>query len=603
MGEIALGPSNVGLRVQHGLFQLNYSREDFFGGSVFSLLQLDVRGEEPLATAHTMARSVDYGLALEALGVTDQIRVKTDTVLQFEGRGATMGKVLERGKFQLRAGPTTVFLHDPTGGDLVEIEISKVAASVAAGDHVAFAVAGRFRNEPFAINLRGGTLRSLFEGHEQWPIKLSARAVNASLAAKGRMGPWRDGISYSLALGVKGGVITAIDPDLPAFGPYAVAMALDGGLDHVAISRLAARLGQTRINGALDVDLKGTRPRIQGSLVSPRLRLEDVVKTTKTPLPVEALRAFDVDVAIRAQRVVVGPVVLADVTAEARFEQGVLRFSPIQGKVPDREGSPADLQASFELDVVQVPPVLSIEAQAKNLNYGRILRSMKVTNRIQGAGDFEVGLTSQAMKIETMVTRSTINVQTNNMRMAVGVGHGTEPRRLRISDATVSTIKGGPLQVTVTGTIQDTPFSLKSTGGTLKGFLAQTGRWPVGLTGRVGNALAVMEGHLNLPFDGENFTFQMALNGDRLSDLDPLVGQSFPKWGPFGATGTLVETKDGYDVTGLKGQIAGGDVSGSVSIGTKGLRPRVVADLTSEKMLLPRETRDTLPLQHTHHCL
>ena len=328
--RVPIGAGSLAVRVEGGLFQMDLSRDNLFGGDLRSRFQLDVRGQEPVATFDTRVESVDFGRALEAFGVTERIRGKTNLALRFEGQGATIGKVLDRGSFRLRAGPSEIIHHDPKAGDSVLMELNKIAASVAGGEHIAFAVDGRFRGKPLAVTLRGGTLRSLFEGQEPWPIKLSARAANASLAAKGHVGPWRDGVSYSLALGLKGGVITAIDPDLPAFGPYEVAASLDGGLDHIAISRLAARLGQTRISGALDVDLRGPRPRIQGSLVSPRLRLEDVVKTTKNPLPVAALRAFDVEVAIRAQRALVGPVDLADVTAGARLDQGVLRFSPIR---------------------------------------------------------------------------------------------------------------------------------------------------------------------------------------------------------------------------------------------------------------------------------
>ena len=71
-----------------------------------------------------------------------------------------------------------------------------------------------------------------------------------------------------------------------------------------------------------------------------------------------------------------------------------------------------------------------------------------------------------------------------------------------------------------------------------------------------------------------------------LAQLSSLLGAELPAVGPLHAAGDMELREDSFQVTGLKASLGKSDLTGSVALHTNETKPRVIADLSSERLEL-----------------
>jgi len=115
--------------------------------------------------------------------------------------------------------------------------------------------------------------------------------------------------------------------------------------------------------------------------------------------------------------------------------------------------------------------------------------------------------------------------------------------------------------------------------------LAQTGEpYRIALRGSAGATHASVRGTLTNPFQFRQFDLQLALRGDDLEDLYPLLGLAMPPTADYAFDGRLRRDNQVWRYTGFNGTVGNSDLSGDVRVDVSGERPDFHARLVSKQL-------------------
>ncbi|KRG46596.1 hypothetical protein ARC20_00235 [Stenotrophomonas panacihumi] len=141
-----------------------------------------------------------------------------------------------------------------------------------------------------------------------------------------------------------------------------------------------------------------------------------------------------------------------------------------------------------------------------------------------------------------------------------------------------------PIAIEGKGRWQGNPFTLRgSTASPLE--LSQTEHpFRIDLRGSAGATKAHVRGTLTNPFQFRVFDLQMALSGQDMEDLYPLLGLAIPSTPPYQLDGRLQRENDVWRYLDFKGRAGDSDLAGDVEVDTAPERPLLHAELVSKRL-------------------
>lgn len=99
-----------------------------------------------------------------------------------------------------------------------------------------------------------------------------------------------------------------------------------------------------------------------------------------------------------------------------------------------------------------------------------------------------------------------------------------------------------------------------------------------------GPTLAHARGSLVDPFELRNFSLQLALSGQNLEDLYPLIGIATPPTPPYALDGRLLRNGDVWHYRNFKGVVGDSDLAGTAKVSVGRARPLLEANLVSKRL-------------------
>jgi len=279
---------------------------------------------------------------------------------------------------------------------------------------VKMAGGGRYNGQPTKLNFQGGALLSFRDPSIAYPVDIAADVGRTHAKIKGTIERPLDFAGAKLQLDIAGDSMSELYPliglPIPATPPYT----LKGGLDFVGkiivFRSFAGTVGSSDLSGDFSVNLENARPKMSGYLISQKVVLADLAGFIGAPpgkeddpksdtaarqalekkaeasgrlLPTEPialdkLRAFDVDVVYRGQRIESDYTPLDKLTAFLKIEDGQLSLKPLAFGIGD-----GTIENNVTLDGRQNPAAIDFTAEFKNVDLQRI---MKETQLFQGVG-------------------------------------------------------------------------------------------------------------------------------------------------------------------------------------------------------------------------
>ena len=139
-----------------------------------------------------------------------------------------------------------------------------------------------------------------------------------------------------------------------------------------------------------------------------------------------------------------------------------------------------------------------------------------------------------------------------------------------------------PIEMLFKGSYNDAAIKLTATLGAPTQALAPTKPYPVALTLEAGGANIGVKGTIAEPMAGKGLNLAVSVKGSELGDLSAVAGAEVPKLGAYSmSTNVTGDPAKALNLVGFKGELAGSDVAGDVTVNLSGKRPFIDAKLKS----------------------
>ena len=141
-----------------------------------------------------------------------------------------------------------------------------------------------------------------------------------------------------------------------------------------------------------------------------------------------------------------------------------------------------------------------------------------------------------------------------------------------------------PIDIAGTGRWTGNAFKLSGRAESPLALANKAEPYRMDLRASAGRTSAHARGTLTDPFRFRDFDLRLALAGQNLEDLFPLIGVATPATPPYHFDGRLTREGATWHYDGFKGVVGDSDLSGSAAVTTGGERPLLVADLVSRRL-------------------
>jgi len=321
------------------------------------------------------------------------------------------GLPIEIGRLDIRDGRIHV-LEPRFKADFV-LEV-RTEQSAAGEPQLRIDAKGRYAGEPIDGRFIGGSVLSLREADQPYPVDLEAANGPTRISLKGTVQrPLQLG-GANLDLKLSGNDMAALYPltgvPLPPTAGYAIQGKLDYEKKRVRFRRFTGTVGQSDLSGDVEIDLARAKRLVRADLVSEKIVLADLAgfigKTPgeagaqgdtaqqqreravedsrprllpDRPIDLPRIRAADFDVEYRGQRIESEHMPLDELQAHLVIEDGYVSLKPLRFGV----GEGGQIAGNVELDgrKDRVHAVADIDFRRINLK-----RLMQETRIFEGAG-------------------------------------------------------------------------------------------------------------------------------------------------------------------------------------------------------------------------
>lgn len=589
LGEIELGSSSLTTSMRERRIQVSQFQGKSFGGMMKASLKVDLQNPQPQTTFEAQVRSFNFGQALEAFGVAEDIAGSTDLDVTALGHGTNLQEFLKTLNVKLRTNRTTLTLSGSIPENRQPVAFPQLSLKISNGGPIEIRGNGIFQGKTFGARLMTASPLELIKSEKPWPVSLSAQMGDAVLAAKGTLNAGPQEMGGTLGVSLKGKQLNELDADLPPVGPYHFMAQVTKKGSRYRVNDFQSRFGTSDLSGTLEVDTEKDAPQFTGILTAEHVNFKELSTPGDIPIPTEALGAVNGNLKMLIHQADIGEFELAGLAVQANLHAGFLTVKDVQGVLFDQKSSYGNFQGTLDLDSTKPIPSVSGQMALRDIRYEHVFSNVQFVNPKDHPINLHAKFSGAGATIDTLLAQSTVTLTGHNLQVRVHGGENSrQPLELR-SNLLVESVTGGPLRLYAEGRLDNTPFRLRFSGGPMSALLENKGFWPVNVRADVPHAMVELSGYVDLPHPGEKFSLQVLLKGDNLRNLDFLATSGLPDAGPMEIAGLVTKSPVGYHVTNLEGSLAGGDVQGHVTVLTTGIRPRVKGKLTAESLVLGAE--------------
>jgi uncharacterized protein involved in outer membrane biogenesis len=165
----------------------------------------------------------------------------------------------------------------------------------------------------------------------------------------------------------------------------------------------------------------------------------------------------------------------------------------------------------------------------------------------------------------------------------LGYDDADQKTSIRSELSTASTQPAGAgVTFTAQGQYKGMPLKAHGNGGPVLGLRDETTPYPLEADLSVGHTLVKVDGTITSLLKFTAMDMRLALRGDSLAQLYPLLGIAFPETRAYVTDGHIVHSERTWRYEKFSGRIGDSDIAGEFQIDTGGKRPAMKADVVSK---------------------
>jgi len=148
-----------------------------------------------------------------------------------------------------------------------------------------------------------------------------------------------------------------------------------------------------------------------------------------------------------------------------------------------------------------------------------------------------------------------------------------ETLRVELAEVTGDALNGRPVHLSVGGTVQELPYELRLTGGTLGALTTGETPWPLDVQVKALGMNLGITGTVSGPIRQQGVSLDFAFEAETFKDLETVLGKTLPALHPVDLRGHIEGGKLRYEVTNLDGKLGMNRLNGDLATDFSGARP------------------------------
>lgn len=348
---------------------------------------------------------------------------------------------------------TDTTLNFKDNGKLTSLVVKKAKTSLRPSQPVEFAAEGELNGKPVKIDVKGDRLETLLSGGENFPVTGSIKLASTNIDFNGTIKNPQNfsGADFKLSASGDGKDLAALTGNPLPFGNFNLKTNLAmPNKDTANLNDLEFSTGQTKINGQLKMALGG-KPNITGNLNIPTLNAADFAgdkqPATATPelekkkesslfispayaadgeplipaIPIpggDALRAVNANVKLNIGEIIHEGKNIAAFDGNLALNDGNLNISPMKLNYAKNI-----FTGSMNIDGRNATPAVNVNLNSDKLDYGALLKELKLNDRISGVGALAVNLSGSGKDLRQVMggSRGNFKLTSSSGEFATGI--------------------------------------------------------------------------------------------------------------------------------------------------------------------------------------
>ena len=334
------------------------------------------------------------------------------TLFKFEAVTITDGKITYKdhrtGRIETVELDSLDF-HSPLFGAAADIELK-----------------GQYNKTPFKVNGQIGQLSGILNPKENWPLKLEAQAVETEISIDGNIQDPLSARGIDLKFNIEGKDLAQFEKftgePLPVKGPFRLSGHFKSlSEDTVQVSELLVVLGESQIQGTVNITQTANRPRIKAKLTSKQLDLRPLMVGDRgsggapeqpagsgsrkdkvfpnTPLQLDALHTVDALVQFTAARILAPHLALEDFLLDLSLKDGVLDIKQLKAG-GEKMGQ---LDAKMEIAAQKAGTKMNLNLNINDLDLEKMASDLGVSDAVAGKLNLELDLRGQGSSVAAIM--------------------------------------------------------------------------------------------------------------------------------------------------------------------------------------------------------
>jgi hypothetical protein len=397
---------------------------------------------------------------------------------------------------------------------------------------------------PYLLTFTGGSGSELLNPTKPWPVEVSFEFLGTALQVTGSLTKPLQGGAVDLVVGLgtedHSQIERLLQTTLPKVGPMALSGRVQWDDGKLLVSGLRGTMGSTTLEGDLEFETQGKRPRLSGKLALPTLDLRPFMGTAPSPgsappaslldtyrelerqtFSLRELNAMDVDLTLGVGKWLSMPGDMHDAQLGIRLKDGVLK-APVQATIAQ-----VTLRGELDADGAAPVPKFQLDLHAENTGLGGLAELLANIKGMQGElGKFGLRLAARGETLGALTRTLDVRLRVADGRLSYGNVEGGRPVEFRLRGLDVALPGGGPLEGKARGSLLSEPFDAQFKAGDLP-TLAKTLRWPLTLTVRAaGGAQFNLDGVIAPPEVQSGVDLRFKLTAARAGSVGRWLGLS-----------------------------------------------------------------------------
>jgi uncharacterized protein involved in outer membrane biogenesis len=337
--------------------------------------------------------------------------------LSMKGQLKQTDEWLKQSRVSLQAGQSQISLLSKDKSQQPEqINLDALLLETVQDNSVKLKLNGKHRDTPVSISLVTVGLSELANTKKPVPVNLDATYGEFQLQADGTYDDMQKGEGVQLAIKLKGKQPETNEQE-----------SLKGNFtakkQHYVLSDLSGHIGNTDLKGSVDVSTSQADPYIRADLTSNNLHYYDLVEketeaeeqdkskekkrlVPETKIPVELMRAYDAEIKVSAVHFFIGDIEYSNFKLQAILKDDVLTVKPFEASLRG-----IAVKTFLVLYAKEATPSGQLQFNTKQADYGDLLESLEVTDKVEGLADVEISLQGRGDTLRDMVINSEGYVQ------------------------------------------------------------------------------------------------------------------------------------------------------------------------------------------------